>query len=147
MTDPAHLIEGSEKLTTVFGYWPSFHDAEVIEFNLWRGEIDTDAGKYIFPTLTTKVHLWEMTSEVDARGYYVLRHHTLATLRFHDIAEFQMDGFNHQNAIQGLSIVVEEREASTPFIRVEFEPAFGVGCAFRCTRMEVLSAEPFAPAT
>jgi hypothetical protein len=26
-------IEGSSKLTDIFGYWPSFHDAEVTEFN------------------------------------------------------------------------------------------------------------------
>jgi len=24
------LIQGSEKLTNIFGYWPDFHDAEVI---------------------------------------------------------------------------------------------------------------------
>jgi hypothetical protein len=25
------LIAGSEKLTNLFGHWPSFHDAEVLE--------------------------------------------------------------------------------------------------------------------
>jgi hypothetical protein len=32
------LIVGSEKLTTIFGYWPSFHDAEVSELHslAWR---------------------------------------------------------------------------------------------------------------
>jgi hypothetical protein len=28
------LLEGSEKLLAIFGRWPSFHDAEVIEIQL-----------------------------------------------------------------------------------------------------------------
>ncbi len=86
------LVEASERLTSIFGCWPSFHDAEVIEFNLWRGDVDADAQRYVFPTLTTKIHLWELTSDLDVRGYYILRHQTLVTLRFHDISELQMQG-------------------------------------------------------
>ncbi len=106
MNEIEKFIEGSERLTSIFGYWPSFHDAEVIEFNLWRGDVEPDAGRYIFPVLTTKIHLWELTSEVDDRGILVMRHHTLTTLRFHDVDKLHMDGFNHQNAIFGLSITV-----------------------------------------
>jgi len=28
------FIDSSEKLTNVFGYWPSFHDAEVLDLHL-----------------------------------------------------------------------------------------------------------------
>jgi hypothetical protein len=144
VNEPEKLIEGSERLTSVFGYWTSFHDAEVIEFSLWRGDVEPDAGRHTFPVLTTKIHLWELTSELDARGYYVLRHHTLATLRFHDVDEFRMEGFNHQNAIFSLDITAEEREGGLPpFRRVEFQPAFGITSTFRCTRIEVIHAEPF----
>src|SRR5688500_17681908 len=111
VNEPEKVIEGSERLTSIFGYWPSFHDAEVIEFSLWRGNIDPDAGVYTLPILTTKIHLWELTSEIDARGYYVLRHRTLATLRFHEVDEFCMDGFNHQNQIFSLNISSDEHEA------------------------------------
>lgn len=37
---PEALIEHAETLTHVFGHWPSFHDAEVLEINLWRGDVD-----------------------------------------------------------------------------------------------------------
>ena len=144
MNEPEKLIEGSERLTSVYGYWPSFHDAEVIDFNLWRGDVDPEQERYIFPVITTKIHLWELTSEVNALGGLVTRHQTLATLRFHDVDEFHMDGFNHQNAICGLGITTEERDAGlSPFFRVVFEPAFGITSTFRCTRIEVLHAEPF----
>jgi len=33
------LIQGSEKLTSVFDGWPSFHDAEVVDLHIWRGEV------------------------------------------------------------------------------------------------------------
>ena len=143
MNEIEKFIEGSERLTSIFGYWPSFHDAEVIEFNLWRGDVEPDAGRYIFPVLTTKIHLWELTSEVDDRGILVMRHHTLTTLRFHDVDKLHMDGFNHQNAIFGLSITVEERgEGFPPYLCVEFDPAHGIDLAFRCFRIEVLHTEP-----
>ena len=82
------LIEGSDKLTNIFGYWPTFHDAEVHELHLWRGDVEPDAG----PVLSVSLHL------------LVTRHHTLAKLRFHDVDQFKMEGFNHQNAILRLSI-------------------------------------------
>jgi hypothetical protein len=51
--------------------------------------------------------LWELTAEVDATGHFILRHHILTTLRFHDVDSLRMDGFNHQNTIFGLSIARE----------------------------------------
>ena len=143
VNDPVTLVEGSERLTSIFGGWPSFHDAEVIEFHLWRGDVEPTAARYIFPVLTTKIHLWELTSEIDASGHYVLRHHTLATLRFHDVDSLRMEGFNHQNAIFSLSITREEPEDAQPYLSVEFEPAFGIAAAFRCYRIEILDAQPF----
>jgi hypothetical protein len=114
-------IQGSEKLTAIFGYWPSFHDAEVIELHFWRGDVDTERERYVFPVLTVKLHAWELTNEVDERGYLVLRHHTMTTLRFHDVDEFKMESFNHQNAIFGLSIEQQERpDGLSPFFAVEF---------------------------
>jgi hypothetical protein len=143
---PENIIEGSEKLTSVFDYWPSFHDAEILEFNLWRGDVQPQEKKYIFPVLTTKIHLWEITAEVDSRGYLVLRHHTLATVRFHDVDNFRMEGFNHQNAILGLHFTTEDRgEVLPPYVCVEFEPAFGISATFRCSRVEVVDAKPFPP--
>jgi hypothetical protein len=138
------LISGSQKLTGIFGYWPSFHDAEIIDFQFWRGDVDPDQKRYVFPVLTVKLHVWELSKEVDQRGFIVLRHHTLSTLRFHHVEEFSMEGFNHQNAIFELFIEQKERtDGPSPFFSVEFRPAFGMGAAFRCYQIEVLTAVPF----
>lgn len=140
------LVEDSQKLTDIFCYWPSFHDAEIIELNFWRGDVDAEKERFIFPVLTVKFHLWELTKEVDPEGCLVRRHHTLATLRFHDVDEFKMEGFNHQNAIFGLSIISQERGVFTngeklpPYLVVKFEPAFGIMANFQCFRIEVVTA-------
>ncbi len=56
------LIKDSQKLISVFGAWPSFHDAEVIELHLWRGDIKPDDwDKSTFPQLTAKIRVLEAT--------------------------------------------------------------------------------------
>ena len=135
------FIEGSKKLTDIFGYWPSFHDAEVIEFALWRGDVEPEAGRNVFPVLKAYLHVWELTEDVNSSGFLVLRHHTLTTLRFHDVNEFRMEGFNHQNAILGLSIARQDRsEGPTPVFAIHFNPANGMGASFTCSRVEVVDA-------
>jgi hypothetical protein len=49
-------IAGAEQLVAVFGYWPSFHDADVVELRLYRraqGE-----GGY-GPTLEALLHAFD----------------------------------------------------------------------------------------
>ncbi len=50
-------IAGAHELYDWFGYWPGFHDAEVLKFRLNIGE----------PSYLV-VHTWEMTKEVNAHG-------------------------------------------------------------------------------
>lgn len=138
-------IEGIEKLTRIFGRWPSFHDAEVVDLHLWQGDGVSERTDLGFPVLTAKIHLWEMTNEVDAKGYYVLRNHTLATLRFHDVLNLEIKGFSHQNVIFGLTI--ESKELSEgPHKRsfsVTFEPIVEFIARFECSHVSVLDAIPW----
>ena len=91
----------------------------------------------VLPVLTAKIHIFieSPTSQ-----------HTLATLRFEDVDDYRMEGFNHQNAILGLSITVQDRgkfesgESLPPYLVVEFQPAFGMSASFRCFRIEVVDA-------
>jgi hypothetical protein len=63
----ADLIEGSELLVAAIGNWPDFHDANVLRV------------KRSGDTLTVVVHVFQMTSEVDERGYFVLTKNHLVT--------------------------------------------------------------------
>jgi hypothetical protein len=141
--DGAVVFEGSRKLTDIFGYWPSFHDAEVHDLLLQRGDLDAARPSYVFPILTVKVHVFEMTNQVNPAGYFVLTKHTLVTLRFHDVEDCHLNGFNHQNAILGLTIAEADPGARrTPVMEVTMDSAFGLDAAFKCSRCEVVEALP-----
>ena len=100
-------IVGQEKLTTVFGRWPSFHDSEVLGIHLDRTHFGDGHG----PTLDALIHVFEMTSEISPSGFYVSRNHSLAHFRFHDVVELNLEGFNHQNVLSELAISdIQERQ-------------------------------------
>jgi hypothetical protein len=133
------LIRGSEKPLTIFGRWPSFHDAEVIELRLSREAAGIGRDRHKRPHLLARIHTWDMTNELDSTGHYVLKNHTLVTLRFSDIRELKLEGFNHQNVILGLTIQPKEANCSADSkFHVELDPSFGVGASFDCADMEIV---------
>jgi len=78
------LVKGSERLTSVFGCWPSFHDAEIIWMRLHRGDRRSEEG-VAGPSMEMEVHTFEITNEVAPTGLLVLKHHVLVHFRFVDI--------------------------------------------------------------
>jgi hypothetical protein len=139
MTEPVD-IENAQALTRIFGYWPSFHDAEVVSMCLNR---DGANG----PLLDVRVHVFHMTRDVDERGYFVLTNHTLVTLRFTNILLRELRWFNAQNALSAISFEAVDPAANEGrTLGVSFDPAHGVEADFLCDRIAVESVEPFAPA-
>jgi hypothetical protein len=140
MSDPP--IENHQKLSALFGAWPSWHDAEIVDLHYWRGDIkpgDWDDSN-IFPILTLKVIiLGEQINDPDI----------LVTIRFHDVNDFKMEGFNHVNKIIDFTVTVEERgffkngQKLPPYLAVSFSHGFGMSASFRCFRIEVLDACPY----
>ena len=139
--DLEKLIAGSAKLTAIFGGWPSFHDAEITEIHLERGEINQEKNMFEEPVLTIKLVLWNLTSRVKETGHFDTEH-TLAILQFSDVENLTLSGFNYQNAILGLEIA-HQLINGRPLFHVSFDPAFGMGCEFDCTTIAVLNAIPW----
>jgi hypothetical protein len=130
------LIDGSDKLTSIFGSWPSFHDSEVVSLAFDR------AG----PTITADIHLFEMTAEISQTGHYICRNHCVARLRFLEVDEIEFEGFNHQNALMGLVIRDgSHRQMERIKFQVSFDGAYGVDLAFVCSGMEVHDVTPGIP--
>jgi hypothetical protein len=135
MTTTVKDIGNAELVERIFGGWPSFHDAEIHHLSITR---DCDAG----PQMDVSIHHWEMTNEVDSKGYYVLRNHTLTTLRFSGVGDLQLAGFNHQNVLWDLQI--SELEPGSEFrFSVSMPTSYGCEASFRCREIRVLSAEPY----
>jgi|SRR6266478_903730 len=129
-------IENAELVENVFGCWPSFHDAEVHSILITR---DCDSG----PQMDVTIHHWEMTKEVDSKGYYVLKHHTLTTLRFFGVSELQLAGFNRQNVLWDIEISEVTETTSKSSFSVSMPTSFGCEASFKCTGIRVMSSAPY----
>lgn len=137
MSTPVDRITNSDAVVSVFGHWPSFHDAEVLGLELAR-QIDGPSG----PSLVVQIHVFSMTNEVDDRGYFVCKNHSTVLLKFDGIFELELDGFNHQNALSGLGIAASGTEG---LFDVHFDPAYGMESRFKCRAIEVASVTPGIP--
>jgi hypothetical protein len=141
-------IRNSEALVSIFGYWPSFHDAEVVRIRLDRGDAADPQGEPRKPSLEADIHVFEMTDEVTEEGFYALRKHTLATLAFHGIDELELEGFNVQNALFGIGLEdISDRQLEVLKWRVTIDSSFGLSATFMCEEIEIMRAVPFDPPT
>ena len=130
-------IPGAVDVVAWFGYWPSFHDAEVLSITLDR----LNASRVV-------VYTFESTPEVDALGSYVLAKHALVTFFLEGfpqdrwgITNTRLDFFNHQNVLSsasvnkkpgGYELVLEgcfgvDGSISAEHIRVELAPGMPAG--------------------
>ena len=133
-------IIGAERVTSVFGHWPSFHDAEVVRFSLDRTGRGTAAEEC--PRVTADIYAFEMTSEVGPDGTYVLRNESLVSLEFREVVDLMIEDFNCQNALFGLRVVdVGERQLERVRFEVHFDAAYGMGASFACGAVEVLDVQ------
>lgn len=133
-------FENAELLTSIFDGWPSFHDAEVLRLSLDRSGVDG-------PILEVAIHLFRSSSEVDAKGYYVRRHHTEACLKFTEVVLSRCQWFNHQNVLQSLDVEdLSPSEHEGRRFRVTMPSSYGLECEFECKRAIVSAVRPFEPA-
>ena len=97
-------IPGVADVLAWFGYWPTFHDAQVLSITLNR----TGESKVV-------IHAFEMTKEVDAQGHDVLRKHCLVTFSFEGfmrdewgITRTELAFFNEWNELSSAWVVKHE---------------------------------------
>lgn len=91
------VVPGADKVEALYGRWPSFHDAEVVELRLRR------AGGS-----TIKVHVFAMTDRVSETGHFVTENHAIVTFALEGISDCELYGFNQQNVISALMIQAGE---------------------------------------
>ena len=132
------IIRGSEKLTSNYGSWPTFHDAEVLHLELWRDPIlQPEMPNWKEPILTAKFHL-----AIEGPSSREM----IASLRFSDVEDLKIENFNYQNAIYALEIKDDGEpncsEDKRRMYSVKIDGAFGVSASFHCTAIEVLDAAP-----
>ena len=126
-----NAVPGGPELVEWFdGQAPRFHDAEVTSIAFDR------AG----PTCLLRVHGFKVTRSVKPDGPYVFEGHVVVTFRIDEVTGMQLDDFNHQNALMGLTIVRGPNED----FRMELDPAFGLS-GFIEGRSLSIAIEPGIP--
>jgi immunity protein 50 of polymorphic toxin system len=134
-------ITGSELVTQVFGYWPSFHDAEVVRMSL-----ETTASPSAGPDVRADIYAFEITNEVAPDGTLVLRHKVLVSFRFSGVDNLLVKNFGNQNAIMGLSIVdIRSRQMEAVKFEVRFDGSFSFSAEFLCREVFVESVRAWKP--
>lgn len=123
-------VPGGSDLIAWFGYAPRFHDAEVLSLALDREG----------PTCTLRIHVFEMTSEVDERGYFVCAKDVVATFVVGGLSETTLTDFGHQNVLTELLISQDEVGA----YRLTLDGSYGLSGVVVGTTLNV-SLQPGLP--
>ena len=99
MAVPNDLIDirGAIELHDWFGYWPDFHDDEVVQLHLNRTGTSS---------MLAQITRW--TDEVDERGYYKFDKRGCVEFLLEGVTELSLEGFSHQNVIFSLDITKTE---------------------------------------
>jgi hypothetical protein len=103
-------VTGARELFDWFGYWPDFHDAEIIRLRLEAGAPSS-----------ILIHTWEMTNEIDAKGFYELRKHVVVEFVIEAISTINLqDPWDH-SILFDLSI-----DKSDSGFRLSFSSSYGL---------------------
>jgi hypothetical protein len=77
-----------------FGFSPTFHDAEIVSFELRRE-----------PELSTlKLAFWRTNEELTEAGTYKQDRHAIVVFEIGGIDELRLDGWSRQNVIDELTV-------------------------------------------
>ncbi|MGV3656342.1 MAG: Imm50 family immunity protein [Chitinophagaceae bacterium] len=125
-----HQIENANLIIDHFGYWPSFHDAEVISICYKRNFKENK------PSIEFKVYAFEMTDKMKGR-YFELIKHCIIDFELIDVNENSMDGFNHQNALLSIDFGQEAE-----WLTCELHSAYGVDATFTSKRIRIKELIP-----
>ncbi len=107
-------IEGHAKVTDVYGYWPQFHDSPVHSFTATDSQINL------------RVQVWDMTSETDERGLYILKNHHLVHFRFDEPSELAIKNSEMGNILFGLEFSTLEELHEQGSFQVKIDSVMGL---------------------
>lgn len=119
------LVEQSELLVKAMGHWPSFHDAKVLRISRLQN------------SCVATIHVFEMTREVDSKGYFILHHHHRVEMSMLGV---HSDSLPRHYTGDVLSALVIGRDAD--LIRVDFESHMDNDGSIVCERVRLVGVDP-----
>jgi len=136
-------IIGSTKVLEALGYWPSFHDAEVISFSAERALPFKKDQTLARMTVHVRHCIPDGESEMDA----VPEEPPAAVIRFlfNGICDLDLTQFNHLNVIDCIAVLASEAGAAAD-LQVAIDPIWGFGGTLCCASVEIEGIEVLPPA-
>jgi hypothetical protein len=131
-TPPTGVVN-SEALLSAFGFWPSFHDAEVHSAILDRGNALEP------PSITLVVYAFSCDRQVDENGFFRIVTSVLVTLKCSDVRESELVDLGHQNVISSMGF----ESTAEGLVRVTLEPCYGLSGSVLCSQVRIESAVPW----
>ena len=119
------FIGNAKALVEAIGYWPSFHDANVLD-----AERNTD-------TFSVTVHLFAMTDEIDSAGYFVLERHHRVKIVMHGVQSSSLPAPYAGDCLDGLNFSQDGE-----LLRVDFASHMGQDGAVVCRAAEIAVIVP-----
>ncbi len=138
------FIDGHERIVAHFGFWPSFHDAEVFKLVLERSNVKPKT--QIDPVLDLHLRGWVLTSEIAPAGHYTQQGDALFHFRFEGVRDLQIEGFNGQNVLTALNLelATSPDKPGKNVLKVELEHCFEFEASFTAERARLISITPYA---
>ncbi|NJK93482.1 MAG: hypothetical protein HC904_17705 [Blastochloris sp.] len=136
MTETPKYLESNQLVTDFYGYWPSFHDAEVHSISINRDAILFEDVSDVILELV--VHCFQMTQTVKEDGYFELVKHSFVHFEFKEVDDVALAHFNHQNAIYELGFSGNQEGR----FKVSIDGAHGLDGSFTAGKGRVISITP-----
>jgi hypothetical protein len=131
-------IAGANKVEETLGFWPTFHDAEVIAFSVERA-LPFKNGATV-ARLAVLVRQFRTVGEGTAQYAQILSKSVLIRFLFVGVCELELSGFNHQNVINSIEVTpIETAESANQL--VDIESIWGFGGTLHCSSVEVENVE------
>lgn len=124
------------KVENYYGKFPTLHDCEVISIHLDRDLLEDFSG----PILQIDFHAFDSQAHPDSPERRVAR----LVMRFEQTEIEELHGFHHQNPFSDLlasELLCPKRQER----RLRFEFGEGWRMKFTCSKVRVLSIEPYSP--
>ncbi len=121
MEESLALVSGVANFVSWFGSWPGFHDAEIVSLDLDRKGVST-----------LQIYTFEMTKEIDERGFFVHKRHVLVNFRMEEILSLTLSDFSEESVIFGLSL--------TPVaegFKIDLDPCCGLSGTITAKRVSI----------
>lgn len=129
--EPAQLISNVERVIEAIGFWPSFHDSEVISFSVSRPLRNVDSSTVA--KLCVHYREYELVGVGTADFENVCRKSLLVELLFSGIHDLSLTDFNHQNVLECIDL---KRSHDSSMI-VDLVSIWAVGGTIRCADVAV----------